>query len=301
MEVPRSKIMRRSIVKYDLKSTLIQVFLAICTSSLLVSCQFPSEQDKNAHQTPAAPTSTSLASPTHSPSVTPTFSPAADLVVSLNDSSNNTIEDPPTPSITIASQVILMTGFEPFGGRSINSSWESVSKLDGAELIEGFKIVAVQLPVNWDRADDILREAIDLYQPILVINVGQGVHQSISLELNAKNHNGTIPDNASSLADSEVISEKGPDTYISDLELDLMLDALIETSIPARISTSAGSYLCNFVSYHSYDYLSEVNPAARTFFVHVPPVDSAAERTQISIIIKALEIITTEATKQLPH
>lgn len=201
-------------------------------------------------------------------------------------------------ALTNTAHVILVTGFEPFGGREINSSWEAVRTLEGMQLEDGRQIVTVELPVLWDSADDRLREAIDYYKPEVVINVGQGGYGSVSLELNAHNYNAPIPDNDGLGPPAPYISETGPEVFSTEFDLDAMYELLTEEGLAAQISTSAGSYLCNFVSYHSYDYLSKVSPSTQTMFVHVPPINSLSEQEELADIIRALEIIIAEASAQ---
>jgi len=205
----------------------------------------------------------------------------------------------PRETIARTEQVILMTGFEPFGGRDINSSWEAVSRLDGMRLEDGERVVAVELPVLWESADDRLREAIDQYNPIVVINVGQGGYGFISLERNAHNYNDALPDNSGMIPASPHISQVGPAVFSTKFDLYRMLELFADEAIPAQISTTAGGYLCNFVSYNSYDYLYETNPRSLTLFVHVPPIDNLNEQEKLLEIIKALRIIVAEASRQV--
>jgi pyroglutamyl-peptidase len=197
-------------------------------------------------------------------------------------------------------EYILVTGFEPFGGRSINSSWEAVSQLDDVVLADGREVVAIQLPVVWDAADGILFEAIDNFQPVLVINVGQG-GGTIELEQYAHNYNSKMSDNLGISLPTSIISEAGPDVYTTILDIDRILNVLneLDINIPLRRSTSAGSYLCNFVSYNSYDYLAIHYPTTPTLFVHVPPVtDLVRQADKLSDIVLALEIIIGDASEQ---
>lgn len=198
------------------------------------------------------------------------------------------------------SEVILVTGFEPFGGGVINSSWEAVSQLDGLILDNGREIIALELPVVWETADDILFDAIDEYQPVLVVNVGQG-GGTIELEQYAHNRNGGIRDNLGMNPPAFFISEAGPEAYTTQIDIDSILDQLDELniSVPVGSSTSAGSYLCNFVSYNSYDYLAHHYPQTPTLFVHVPPIsDLVLQSDKLADIVLVLEVIIREASSQ---
>lgn len=200
----------------------------------------------------------------------------------------------PTP----APPTILLTAFEPFGERAVNSSWEAVRALQGMQLEDGRRVVTLQLPVVWQTAAGLLRQAIDRHRPQLVINVGQCREGPIRLEQHAHNANGDTPDNDGAAAPAPHIIAGGPDRFTTSLELQTMHRLLESAGIPATLSASAGDYLCNFVSYHSYLYLSQVSPHTPTLFVHVPPIDSTDEPEQLASISRALQIIVAEAVRQ---
>lgn len=205
-------------------------------------------------------------------------------------------------SLEPANEIILVTGFEPFGGLSINSSWEAVSQLDGLVLEDGRQIVSLQLPVVWETADDLLFNAIIEYQPVLVINVGQG-GSTLELEQYAHNRNGSFTDNLGMVPPASFISESGPDVYTTQIDINSVLDRLdeLELTISVGSSESAGSYLCNFISYNSYDYLATYYPNTPTLFVHVPPVtDLTLQSEKLADIVAALEVIIIEASTQSP-
>lgn len=195
-------------------------------------------------------------------------------------------------------EVILMTGFEPFGEKSVNSSWEAVRQFDGLVLEDGRRIVTLQLPVVWETAADILYEAIDEYDPTLVLSVGQG-SEIIRLERNAHNENGQILDNAGKLPASEVIVAGSPDVYSTRFDLDAMVTELASANITVSASESAGRYLCNFISYHAYDYLARVSPETRMLFVHVPPI-LTVEDARLAEIVTALDAIVRRTSAETP-
>jgi pyroglutamyl-peptidase len=193
--------------------------------------------------------------------------------------------------------IILVTGFEPFGGRSVNTSWEAVRQLDGLVLGDGRRIVTLELPVVWETADDLLRIAIDEYQPDIVINVGEGAF-NVEIERNAHNVARAIPDNDGQTLDSHFISSLGPDVYSTQLDIERILYAVESSNLDAIISADAGTYLCNFVSYSSYSYLAEVSPSTPTLFVHVPVIGDDDER--LGEVVQTLLAIIVEASAQTP-
>lgn len=195
-------------------------------------------------------------------------------------------------------EVILITGFEPFGEKSVNSSWEAVRQFDGLILEAGRRIVTLQLPVVWETAADILYEAIDEHVPVLVLSVGQG-SEIIRLERNAHNENGQILDNAGKLPASEVIVSGSSDVYSTSFDVDAMVTELASTNISVSASESAGRYLCNFISYHAYDYLARVRSDTRMLFVHVPPILNV-EDAKLTEIVTALDAIVRQTSAETP-
>jgi pyroglutamyl-peptidase len=165
--------------------------------------------------------------------------------------------------------VVLLTGFAPFGGESVNPSWQAVRMLHG-KRIAGHRIVARELPVEFGASLKALRAAILETKPSLVLCVGlAGGRASISLERVAINvDDARIPDNAgASPIDSEIV-KGGPAAYFTGLPIKAMLSALRESGIPAEVSQTAGTYVCNHVFYGLMHALR--NRKVRGGFVHIP-------------------------------
>lgn len=166
--------------------------------------------------------------------------------------------------------VVLLTGFAPFGGESCNPSWDSVQVLDG-ERIEGHRVVARCLPVEFGASLEALRTAIDELKPDLVLCVGQaGGRAQISLERVAINvDDARIPDNAGAQPVDTPVTDEGPAAYFTDLPIKAMLAALRAAGIPAEISQTAGTFVCNHVFYGLMHALRNV-PGVRGGFIHIP-------------------------------
>ena len=166
-------------------------------------------------------------------------------------------------------RVVLLTGFAPFGGESINPSWQAVRTLHG-KTIAGHRIVSRQLPVEFGASLKELRAAIRETKPALVLCVGQaGGRASMSLERVAINvDDARIPDNAGARPiDTEVVAG-GPAAYFTGLPIKTMLAALHEAGIPAEVSQTAGTYVCNHVFYGLMHALR--HRKVRGGFVHIP-------------------------------
>ena len=173
-------------------------------------------------------------------------------------------------------KVVLLTGFAPFGGESVNPSWQAAQALHGRR-IAGHRIVARQLPVEFGASLKELRAAIRETTPALVLCVGQaGGRASISLERVAINvDDARIPDNAGAQPiDSEIVKD-GPAAYFTGLPIKAMLAALREAGIPAEVSQTAGTYVCNHVFYGLMHALR--NRRIRGGFVHIPYSPEQAE------------------------
>ncbi|VXC58063.1 Pyrrolidone-carboxylate peptidase [Enterobacterales bacterium 8AC] len=167
-------------------------------------------------------------------------------------------------------QKVLITGFEPFGGERVNPSWEVVKQLDQRE-VAGARVVARQLPCVFGEALTVLNAAIDESQPVLVLAVGQaGGRVDITLERVAINvDDARIPDNQGQQPIDQAIVQQGPVAYFSTLPIKAMVNALREAGIPASVSQTAGTYVCNHVMYGLLHRLAG-QQAVKGGFIHIP-------------------------------
>lgn len=178
--------------------------------------------------------------------------------------------------MTHAHRPILLTGFEPFDGDAINPSWELARALDG-ETIAGHRIVAVQLPCVFGASLEVLHVTIARHDPALVLAVGQaGERSQLSLERVAINiDDARIPDNAGVQPLDVAIVPGAPAAYFSSLPIKTMLAALRQAGIPAEISQTAGTYVCNHVFYGLMHVLVQ-RPGVRGGFLHIPYIPEQA-------------------------
>lgn len=175
--------------------------------------------------------------------------------------------------------MILLTGFEPFGGETVNPSWEAAQQAAAILVAGGERAVAVQLPCVFGESLDVLAEAMSTHSPGLVLCVGQaGGRSAISLERVAVNvDDARIPDNAGNQPIDDPVRRDGPAAYFSTLPLKRGLSALLEAGVPAAVSQTAGTYVCNHVFYGLMDQLARGEAAARGGFIHVPFSTEQAE------------------------
>jgi len=196
----------------------------------------------------------------------------------------------------VSGPVVLLTGFEPFDGATDNPSWEAARALDG-ETVAGHRIVGVRLPVVFGDALAALREAIARTQPALVVCLGVAAKRSaISIERIAINvDDARIPDNAGNQPFDAPVVAHGPVAYFSTLPIKAMLHALEAAQVPAEISQTAGTYVCNHVFYGLMHELAS-RPELRGGFIHVPPsAEDAAHGMTLATLVDGLRIAITAA------
>ena len=160
---------------------------------------------------------------------------------------------------------ILLTGFDAFGGDALNPSWLAVQALHG-EVIEGHAVVAAQLPTEFSASTQVLRRLLRRYHPALVIAVGlAGGRSALSLERVAINiQDARIPDNADAQPVDLPVVNKGPAAHFSTLPIKAMQQAIESEGVPAEISQTAGTFVCNHVFYALMHQLQTAAGALQT-------------------------------------
>lgn len=198
---------------------------------------------------------------------------------------------------------ILVTGFEPFGGEKINPALEAVMQLP--DFYYGIDIVKATLPVVFYKSIHMLQELIEQNSPDVVICVGQaGGRANISIERVAINvDDARIPDNEGQLPIDIAVREEGPVAYLSSLPIKAIVHEIQKRGIPASVSNTAGTYVCNHIFYGLMDLIAQKYPHLKGGFIHVPYVPSQVSQTpntpsmSLVDIISALEIaIKTSAS-----
>lgn len=204
------------------------------------------------------------------------------------------MRQPSSPSITALHRVVLLTGFDPFGGQLINSSWEAVQVLHRHTIL-GHRIVAAQLPTVFDQSCDVLSALLRKHHPTLVLCVGQaGGRNAIALEQVAINLSDTpIPDNAGVQPIDKAVIPAGPAAYFTSLPVKLIARALLSEGIQAELSLSAGTFVCNHVFYSLMHALTTQSSLKRTCggFVHVPHLPTqGAPSMVLTEIVRGLKL-----------
>lgn len=186
---------------------------------------------------------------------------------------------------------ILVTGFDPFGGESINPAWEAVKRLPDVLLEQ--PVIKLEVPTIFGESGAVLQEAILNHQPDLVILVGQaGGRNGITVERVAINlDDARIPDNAGNQPLDEVIQATGEAAYFSSLPIKAMVAAIRQAGLPASVSNSAGTFVCNHLMYQAL--FATNGTSARAGFIHVPFIPSqtvakTAPSMNLTDIVKGL-------------
>lgn len=175
---------------------------------------------------------------------------------------------------------VLLTGFEPFGGEAINPSWEAVRALDGWRVGDA-TVHARRIACVFGQALRELDAAIDELQPTLVIAVGQaGGRAEITPERVAINiDDGRICDNAGGQPIDEPVVAGAPAAYFSTLPIKAIVRDLRAAGVPASVSNSAGTFVCNHLFFGLMHRLAMRGPAGvRGGFVHIPFLPEQAAR-----------------------
>ncbi len=199
---------------------------------------------------------------------------------------------------------MLLTGFDAFGetretGHAANPSWLAARLLDGEE-IGGRKVVAARLPTVFGTAWETLERLIEQHRPALILCVGlAGGRSALSIERVAINlMDARIPDNAGHQPKDEPIVSGAPAAYFSSLPVRNMLQAVVAAGLPAELSQSAGTFVCNHVFYRLMHRLAN-DPAlasTRGGFVHVPFLpEQGSPSLALASVVQGLRILLASA------
>ena len=163
---------------------------------------------------------------------------------------------------------LLITGFEPFGGETVNPSWETVSRLPSE--IGDYSLTKLRIPVVFGEAAEKVLAAADEMRPDVILCVGQaGGRNAVTPELVAINlRYAKIPDNKGYQPKDEPIVPSGDAAYFSTLPVRKIAEAVNAAGVPSQVSYSAGAYVCNDVLYTLLSRFQ--NSQTRVGFIHIP-------------------------------
>jgi len=178
-------------------------------------------------------------------------------------------------------KTILITGFDPFDGQEINPSWEAVSSLP--DVIHHYKIEKLQLPTKYGLAASHVIEKASLIHPDVILCIGQaGGRNAITPETIGINlREASIPDNAGYQPMNIPVIEGAREAYFATVPIREMVAAIRSLDLPAKLSYSAGTFVCNDVLYTLLHTYHETDTLVG--FIHVPFLPKQAKNNEPSL------------------
>ncbi len=165
---------------------------------------------------------------------------------------------------------VLVTGFDPFGGERVNPAFEAVKLLP--DEIAGAEIIKLEIPTVFTRSAAVAEEAIEKERPDIVLSIGQaGGRSCMTVEKVAINlAEARIPDNDGEQPIGQPLREDGDTAYFATVPVKSMVANMRSHGIPAHISYTAGTYVCNSIMYHVLYLADRKFPGIKAGFIHVP-------------------------------
>jgi pyroglutamyl-peptidase len=192
---------------------------------------------------------------------------------------------------------LLITGFDPFGGETVNPSWEAVKGL--SDVVGEYALTKLQIPTVFIKAAETVLSAAEILQPDVILCIGQaGGRSTVTPEVVAINlREARIPDNEGNQPVNTQVSPEGPAAYFTTVPVREMVAALQDAGIPGSLSFSAGAFVCNDVLYtllHRYH-----GTQTRVGFIHVPHLPQQAKPDGPSLPLNTMTAALETAIKAL--
>lgn len=188
---------------------------------------------------------------------------------------------------------LLLTGFDPFGGESINPAWEAVKRV--SDQVGDVEVVKLMVPTVFYKSIDTVAAAIEKEKPDAVLCIGQaGGRFDLNPERVAINVNDArIPDNEGNQPLDGPVFEDGETAYFATLPIKAMAEEIRKAGVPASVSNTAGTYVCNHLMYGVLYTLANKYPDVRGGFMHVPFITSQViNRKPIAPSLSLEQIVT---------
>jgi len=198
---------------------------------------------------------------------------------------------------------LLITGFDPFANEPINPAWEAVKLLPNK--IEDVEIIKLMIPTVFGDSMEKILESVELHNPDIIICVGlAGGRFDITVERVAINlDDARLADNAGNQPIDEKIYSDGENAYFSNLPIKAMVEEMHLSNVPASVSNTAGTYVCNHIMYSVLYHIKKNNIAKKGGFIHIPFITEQviAKRNmpfmELSTIVKGLEAAIVAISK----
>lgn len=169
---------------------------------------------------------------------------------------------------------ILLTGFDPFGGEPINPAWEAVKRV--SDRLDDIEVIKLMVPTVFYKSIETVQKKMEEVKPDMVLCIGQaGGRFDLCPEFVAINLNDArIPDNEGNQPLEGAIFEDGQTAYFTNLPVKAMVQEIKKAGIPASVSFTAGTYVCNHLMYGLLYTIEKQYPTVRGGFMHVPFITS---------------------------
>lgn len=181
---------------------------------------------------------------------------------------------------------LIITGFDPFGGESVNPAWEAVRRLP--DCVNGFRLTKIQIPTRFATAAETVFAAAEADAPDAILCVGQaGGRSAITPERIAINlADARIPDNSGFQPMEQPIEEGAPDGIFATVPVSAMAQAIRDAGIPGQVSLSAGAFVCNDTLYRLLRRFAGTQ--TRVGFIHVPCLPEQAKEGVPSMALEQI-------------
>ena len=165
---------------------------------------------------------------------------------------------------------VLLTGFDPFGGDKVNPATEAVKRV--SDNVNGVEVVKIEVPTVFHKSIDVVAKTIEEVKPDAVLCIGQaGGRSELTPERVAINlDDARIADNEGNQPIDVKIFEDGEPAYFATLPIKAMVASMRNAGIPASVSNTAGTFVCNHLMYGVLYTLAKKYPGVRGGFMHVP-------------------------------
>lgn len=207
---------------------------------------------------------------------------------------------------------VLISGFEPYGEMSVNPTQTLAEEAKGFDL-DGIEVHSVLLPVNYDECVERLIEEVERLSPDVVISCGlypgrtAVTPERIGINVKDTMAEDPISDNRGRRPVDEPIDPEGPDALFSMLPYRQIVDNLREAGIPASVSNTAGTYICNNTLYGILNHLKNSESAIVAGFVHFPAstemavADSTSPSLPMGMMVNALHVVIETVAGELAN
>lgn len=182
---------------------------------------------------------------------------------------------------------LLITGFDPFGKSNINPSWMAVEMLP--EYVGDYMLCKLPVPTVFEKAAALVLEKAEEFQPDLILCIGLASgRDAVTPERIAVNiRDARIPDNEGNQPSGERIAPDGPAAYFATAPVEKMAQAIRDRGIPASVSNTAGTFVCNDVFYSVLHHYAQTGTPVD--FIHIPNTPELGEPSlPLDIIVSAL-------------